>query len=381
MKKSKLLLIFESKKKNYILLTAILSFWLLILLCPFAQTEQKNSYQSLKNKIDSLAKDRYLVGMIVGIILDEEKYVFPYGSKSLEKTDPPDPNTVFEIGSITKVFTTTILADMVVDGIINLDDPVADYLPVDKVKIPSSNGTKITLKHLATHTSGIPSMPDNIADFKSHPDPPASYTLNLMYDFLNRCSLDFPVGSKHQYSNLGVGLLGHVLAQAEEKSYKELLTDRIFRVLGMNNSSLSLKTNQRKNMAIGYDLDKQVKTMWNGKESLQGSGLIKSNLNDLFKFLEVYMERKETSLKEAITLAKIPVQEAYPGSKICLGWYIDEISDSQQVFNHNGATAGYYAFIGFNRSLDFGAILLTNNMFEKSLDRLGFEILRELSHF
>ena len=367
-------------KKKHVLLTAVLTFWLLILSCSCARTGQKIPHQILKEKIDSLAKDRYLVGMIVGVILDGEKYVFPYGSKSLEKTETPDADTVFEIGSTTKVFTATILADMVKDGTVRLDDPVTDYVPADKAKIPSSDNTQITLQHLATHTSGIPSTPDNINDFYSHPDPLASYTLDLMYDFLNRCSLDFPVGTKHQYSNLGVGLLGHVLARAVGKSYEELLTERIFQVLRMNNSSLSLTPDQSKNMAVGYDLEKQAKTMWNGTESLQGSGLIKSSLNDMFKFLEAYMELKDTPLKEAIMLAKNPVQKGYPGSEICLLWYIDETSDSQKVINHNGATAGYYAFIGFHLSCDFGVIVLANNKFEKSLDQLGFDILDELKH-
>ncbi len=365
-------------KKKPILLTAILTLGLLVLSSSCTRTGQKIPRQTLQEKIDALAKGRYLVGMIVGVILDGEKYVFPYGSKSTERTEIPDADTIFEIGSATKVFTATILADMVKDGTVRLDDPVAEYVPADRVKLPFSGSAEITLQHLATHTSGIPSTPDNIDDYKTHPDPLASYTLDLMYDFLNRCSLDFPVGTKHQYSNLGVGLLGHVLARAEGKSYEELLTERIFRVLGMKDSSLSLTPNQRRNMAVGYDLEKQAKTMWNGTESLQGSGLIKSSLNDMFKFLEAYMELKNTPLNEAIILAKTPVQEGYPGTEICLCWYIEETSDSQKVISHNGATAGYYAFIGFNLTCDFGAIILANNKYEKSLDQLGFDILDEL---
>ena len=119
----------------------------------------------------------------------------------------------------------------------------------------------------------------------------------------------------------------------------------------MANSSLSLTEDQKKNTATGYDLEKQARTMWNGLESLQGSGLIKSSLNDMFIFLEANMGLKETPLKEATTLAQNPVQEGYPGSEICLCWYLDELPDGQKIVNHNGATAGYYAFIGINDSI------------------------------
>src|SRR5208283_4407870 len=117
-----------------------------------------------------------------------------------------DGDTVFEIGSITKVFTALLLADMAQRGEVALTDPVSKYLPKG-VKMPGRNGHAIMLQDLATHTSGLPRLPSNMKP-KDFMNPYADYTPELLYQFLSSYELPRDPGSKWEYSNLGAGLLG-----------------------------------------------------------------------------------------------------------------------------------------------------------------------------
>ena len=158
------------------------------------------------------------VGIVVGVIGPEGRRVIAYGQ--LEKSDPRplSGDTVFEIGSMTKVFTSLLLAGMVQRGEVALDDPVAKYLPA-KVKMPERNGRQITLVDLSTHTSGLPRLPTNMKPADPN-NPYADYTVEQLYQFLSRYQLTRDIGSQYEYSNLGGGLLGHVLALRAGMSYK-----------------------------------------------------------------------------------------------------------------------------------------------------------------
>jgi len=160
--------------------------------------------------VDRIDVQRQSVGIVVGVIGPEGRRVIPYGH--LEKGDPRplDGDTVFEIGSMTKVFTSLLLADMVQHGEVALDDSVAKYLPAS-VKMPQRNGRQITLVDLATHTSDLPPLPTNFTP-KDPANPYADYTVEQLYQFLSSYQLTRDIGSQYQYSNLGGGLLGHVLA-------------------------------------------------------------------------------------------------------------------------------------------------------------------------
>jgi serine-type D-Ala-D-Ala carboxypeptidase/endopeptidase len=344
--------------------------------------KDKRNPVSLKSAIDEIVNPRLKVGAIVGVIIGKKRYVFSYGTKKINGSEAPDIDTVFEIGSNTKTFTTIMLADMHLKGKVNLTDGARKYLPGEKVTLPRSNGTEITLLHLATHTSGIPSMPDNIALSRQDAGNPfADYSVSDMYDFLNRCTLEFPVGTKHQYSNTGVGLLGLCLSLAEKMSYNELLHRRLLTPLGMENTSLFLTEKQKANLATGHDGNLKPVSVWTATDCLQGAGFIKSNLKDMFIYLEANMELKKGPLLDAIRLSHRKRGSAPWGEDIGLGWYIAYLPDGQTVINHNGATSGYYAYIGFNKKLGNGVIVLCNNKYSKASDEIGLEILKVLNKY
>jgi len=188
--------------------------------------------------VDRVDAQHQSVGIVVGVIGPEGRRVIAYGH--LEKGDSRalDGNTVFEIGSVTKVFTSLLLADMVQRGEVKLDDPVAKYLPAN-VKMPDRNGKAITLIDLATHTSGLPPLPANFNP-KDPTNPYADYSVDQLYQFLSSYQLTRDIGSQYQYSNLGGGLLGHVLARRAGTDYETLVRSRICDPLGMKDTRITL---------------------------------------------------------------------------------------------------------------------------------------------
>src|SRR5215470_2283012 len=182
--------------------------------------------------VDRIDVRHQSVGIVVGVISPEGRRIVAYGQ--LEKGDPRPLNgdTLFEIGSTTKVFTSLLLADMVQRGEVKLDDPVSKYLPPD-VKVPERNGRAITLVDLATHTSGLPRMPSNFAP-KDPGNPYADYTLDQLYRFLSSYQLTRDIGSQYAYSNMGAALLGNALARGAGTDYEALVRSRICDPLGMS---------------------------------------------------------------------------------------------------------------------------------------------------
>jgi CubicO group peptidase (beta-lactamase class C family) len=229
-----------------------------------------------------------------------------------------DGNTVFEIGSITKTFTTALLADMVQRGEVRLDDPVSKFLPAT-VHVPSRGGKEITLLDLATQSSGLPRLPNNM-----HPanmlNPYADYTVQQLYDFLSHYELTRDIGSQFEYSNLGVGLLGHVLALRAEKSYEALLTERILEPLGMHDTRITLTPEMREHLAPGHAGNGTPVPNWD-LPTLAGAGALKSTANDMAKFLAANLDSTSGRVARALAFAHAPRRDAGSDElKIGLVW-------------------------------------------------------------
>jgi serine-type D-Ala-D-Ala carboxypeptidase/endopeptidase len=201
--------------------------------------------------VDRIDKDHQSVGIVVGIIEPTGRRVVSYGKLAKDDKRSLDGDTVFEIGSVTKVFTSLLLADMVQRGEVALTDPVAKYLPPE-VKVPQRGGRQITLQDLATHTSGLPRMPSNFTP-KDPANPYADYTVEQMYQFLSGYQLTRDIGSQYEYSNLGGGLLGHALARRAGMDYEKLVQSRICEPLGMKSTAITLSPEMKTRMAAGYN--------------------------------------------------------------------------------------------------------------------------------
>jgi CubicO group peptidase (beta-lactamase class C family) len=215
-------------------------------------------------RVDSLIHGRVDEGRATGIVLgllesDGSRRIFAYGDAG-PGARPLGPKSVFEIGSITKVFTGILLAEMSLRGEVSLDDPVQEYLP-DGVTMPARPGQVITLEHLATHRSSLPRLPSNMSP-ADPANPYADYTSQQLYDFLSSYALTRDVGERYEYSNLAVGLLGWVLALRAGADYETLVRERILKPLGMSMSGITLDPEMSAWLVKGHDESGNVVSNW-----------------------------------------------------------------------------------------------------------------------
>lgn len=310
------------------------------------------------------------VGMVTGVIDEKGRQVVASGKVSLDGTQQPDGDTVFEIGSVTKVFTSLILADMIEKDEVKPDDPVSKFLPAT-VKVPSRNGREITLLDLSMQVSGLPRLPDNLKP-ADPANPYADYDASKLYDFLSRYTLTRDPGEKYEYSNLAVGLLGHALALKAGMSYEELLRRRIFDPLGMSGTSITLSEAQKKRLAPGYDGGLKPVKNWDFAV-LAGCGAVRSTVNDMLKFVAANLELTDTPLKFAVRRMRAVTKGiGAPDLEIGMAWHVFTKFDTR-IWWHNGGTYGYRSFVGFNPAKKEGVVLLCNTFMDN--DDLGKHVL------
>ncbi len=315
-------------------------------------------------------KDR--VGIVVGIIEPAGRRVVAVGSFAKDDTRAMDGDTVFEIGSTTKVFTSLLLADMVQHGEVSLTDPVSKYLPAG-VKTPERGGRVITLEDLARHRSGLPRLPSNLSTAADPLNPYASYSAKQLYEFLSSYTLPRDIGAEFEYSNLGVGLLGHVLSLAAGKDYETLVRTRICQPLGMSSTAITLTPEMKSRLAPGHDNRFEPTPNWD-LPTLAGAGALRSTANDMLTFLAAQLGYMSSNLDPAIAATRAKRTPSNPGMEIGLGWLMRSKGDSEIIW-HNGGTGGYRSFAGFDPKARIGVVALSNAFTMAGVDDLGFHLL------
>lgn len=328
-----------------------------------AQTESEIR-QILIDRIGSDADPK--IGITIALV-DENGARF-VNSSAVNKSAS---QAVYEIGSITKVFTTTLLAEMVKRGEVRLNDPIAKYLPAN-VKVPQFEGKLITLEHLAAQTSGLPRMPDNFKPANPQ-NPYVDYTTEMLYDFLSGYELKRAPGEKYEYSNLGVGLLGHVLSLRLKMSLEDAYKKRILEPLGMKNTMMNLSPALKTRLLPGFNSLGKAAANWNLAESLAAAGGLRSTAEDMAAFAAANMNLKKSNLAEIFAAAQEPRAQANsPEMRIGLGWHILSKNGAEVIW-HNGGTGGYRSFIGFDKKRKKGVVILANAALD--LDDIGFYLL------
>ena len=347
------------------------------------------SNQSLQNAINDIAEKYVNVGAMVGIInKQQDELILSYGTKTINSNDPPDENSVFDIGSITKTFTAILAAGEYLSGTIQ-DDTVGHYLPTDKVTMPTKEETQITFINLLTHTSGIPRTPHETgstfplpAGYNSE-NPYAAYTTDEVYDYLtNYCELEFTPGTWWEYSNTSFGLVGHVIGLVDGTSYQTVLQRNIFDVLGMDNSSLFLTSQQQSNLALGHNSNNNIVSFYTANDIFQGCGMIKSNLSDMLKYLEANLGLTDTPLRNAMDVTyQVVLHQGSMGDQ-GLAWWILDLEDGQKIIYSAGGTNGHSSFIGFNQQSLTGVIILLNsNKHDTASIEMGKEIMMAIKKY
>jgi CubicO group peptidase (beta-lactamase class C family) len=295
--------------------------------------------------------DHQSVGLAVGVVDTNGTHVVCHGKLDNGTDAAVDGNTLFEIGSVTKVFTALLLEDMVERGQMHLDDPVQKYLPAS-VHLPVFHGHQITLLHLATHTSGLPRDVSNMTP-TNWCSPEADYSVAQFYDFLSHVKLTRAPGSREEYSNLGVSLLGYVIELKAGTNYETLLKERICRPLGMNSTCVTVPPELAPRLAIGHALPER-RVCPEGFSFRPGAGGIHSSVNDLLKFAAAYAGITPSPLSSLMHNAEA-LHTMEGGARRRLVW-----SGDGSIFDHQGRTFGFNSNFAFDSQKRRAVVILSD---------------------
>src|SRR5918993_2964244 len=361
--------------------------------------------------MDKIDSNQTNAAMVIGLIDPNGTQFYGYGKLSNSSNATVNENTIFNIGSITKVFTTILLADMVNKGLIKLDDPIEKDLP-SHVSVPQFNGHKITVEDLATHTSVLPEFPDNYCTsffdlsksgvqdtvqfrtdlFNCTKD----YTFEQLYQALSNFTLTREPGSKAEYSSFGIDLLGHILTlKSNMSSFDKLVEHNILNVLGMNDTGFALSDALKPRLAVGHFNGQELPTM-NWSKPIDPSGALHSTASDMLKFLSANVGLIKTKLDDAMQeshLIRHYTGQILPnnlqtsdkndniGVYVGLGWFITT-NFGHEIIWHNGATVGgYNAYMAFNPATERGIVILCNtDIANINITTISFSQNDELSY-
>jgi serine-type D-Ala-D-Ala carboxypeptidase/endopeptidase len=316
------------------------------------------SDSDLLNLIRSRVEDGRAAGIVLGVMeADGTTRVVSAGDAG-EGARPLGRDSVFEIGSITKTFTATILADMARQGEVDLDAPAQTYAP-DGFVLPARNGEEITLAQLAEHRSGLPRLPANLVP-ADPANPYADYTPEQLQSFLASYELPRDPGAEFEYSNLGVGLLGLILAHHAGQTYEALVHERVLDPLEMTMTGVTLTLAMRPALAQGHDTTGGAASSWDTATLTAASGL-RSTVTDMLAYLDANVGPPQSNLERAMRDAQRPRAAAgAPSVQIGLGWLIRTTPSGRTIVWHNGITGGYGAVVGFDPARQVGVVLLVN---------------------
>jgi CubicO group peptidase (beta-lactamase class C family) len=366
---------------------------------------------SLEQRFEKTAaafmKFRGVPGFALGVVNGSDTAIRAYGRRE-DGGLPVDGHTFYEIGSITKVFTTILLAEMHLRGEVALDDPVNRFLP-SHARIPGRGGA-VTLRHLATHSSGLPRLPPTMPWSKLFDNNPyADIDSGALYRATAHRGPRRQPGSATVYSNFAMGLLGHVLGLAAGERYERMVQTRLCLPLGLHDTAFTLSEDQRQRLAPGYNGGKIVPN-WDF-DALAAAGGLKSTVADMTRFVQANLRPADTPLAEPLALAQsIHTQRRYritrdsritalvtglallgftewldfdlskparlalfggaalaavyltPSSlaTMGLGWHVSSLKDGTAIRWHNGGTGGYASYLAFAPERGIGIVWLAN---------------------
>ncbi len=320
----------------------------------------------LRQRIDD---DQLGVGIVVGLIDADGKTRFISHGVTVPGGPPVDEHSIFEIGSVTKTFTATLLALAAERGAVRLDDPANKYLP-PALKLPNHAGREITLLDLATQRSGLPNNPENL-----HPADPnnpfADYTDAQLGEFLSKVTLTRDPGSQYEYSNVGFGVLGQALCQAAGSGYEALVRKEISAPLQMPDTTVTLSPAQRTRLAQPFDESLEPTVLWE-LPFPTGAGALRSDAADMLRYVAANLGPTDSPLTKALAATHQPRAAGRGQNQLGLAWQISP-RHGRTITWHNGETGGYYSFVGLDLEARRGVVVLANAA--NGVEDIGFHLL------
>lgn len=335
----------------------------------------------VESEINQITHDyvskRENVALTIGVIQQGHTYIKGFGRFSVNNPNPPNGQTLYEIGSITKVFTGIVLAKLLTDGTVTLDDSICLYLP-EKLVNKLSPLQSITLRHLATHTSGLPRLPANLlTEIKDPTNPYIGYTMQEMYGALAEINLLSEPGQLYEYSNFGMSLLGHLLSLKTSQPYEKLVKEIICQPIGMLNTIIHLTPDPQQHLTLGHSPDGTLTSNWDF-DVMAPAGAFRSTAEDMLRFLEANFLENDSQITTILARSQERYFENSETLSIGLAWHILNLQNRQGVHWHNGGTGGYRSFIGLDKEKQTGVVILSNYG-DDSVDEMAFRILMQLS--
>ena len=287
----------------------------------------------------------------------------------------PDGDTLFQIGSVTKVFTTLALAATVARGDLVLDAPVDGLLP----ELPSpAPQPAITLAHLAAHSSGLPRLPPGVLlrGLRHRSDPYRGFSSDDLVTGYGRARSRARPGRRVRYSNFGVALLGEALARHAGTSWDRLVTEEVTGPLRLRDTVPDVRPDQRDRRATGHSGRRRPVPDWDLAAVAPAGGLW-SSAHDVLTFLRAHLEPEGSQVPGALRLVQQPQFRANRWLQVCLGWMLTPLrSSTRSVLWHNGGTGGFSSFAGFQPQVGVAVVVLSNTA--RSVDRVGMALLTDL---
>lgn len=350
---------YTSLPLKFFFLVALLFSFILV----FGQEKGTNAKENIRNTVDKFPAGTELA---IAIISNGKTEFIGYKKEQNGVTEIENRNSLFEIGSVTKVFTAALLAKEVEKGKLKLNDPISTFLPGLEV----GNG-KITLQQLATHTSGLSRLSLGMLQTTDFLNPYSNYSEQVLLQDLQTALVQQGQTGKSEYSNFGTAVLGYALATFNKTTFEELLTENMLQPLKMSGTYLD-RSQIKAKLVPGLDVSGRNTSGWDMNAANPAGGMI-SSAADLAKFMQEQINARE----KWIQLMQTKQVDLNDRLAIALGWHILK---GDNILWHNGATGGYRSFVAFDPASGRGIVVLSNvsamHPQGNNLEKLGISLLK-----
>jgi CubicO group peptidase (beta-lactamase class C family) len=341
--------------------------------------DKKNLESAIDAEVSKIIKSGLFPGVVVGVYKDGRTYIKGYGTVNKETSQSPDAQTVFQIGSVSKLLTALLLQRLCDEGIVSMDTTLGEILGASMSLSSSVQG--VTLKQLVTHTSGFPRIPQSLLDKATEQagdddlmlDPYSYLGPEYVFDYL-AIAEDKQKPGQFEYSNYGMGLLAHVLEAVTGDDYESMVREKVLLPLGMYHTKITLTPEMKAKLAQGYTAKGLPTRMWTFA-ALGGAGAYSSTADDLTTFIRASVA--ESGL--ASQLLRKMSEPQFKGDA-GIGWmqpsFIDRFVGNRAVVWHNGMVGGYASYLAIDKEAGTGVVVLANQA--SATEMLGMMLIRQV---
>lgn len=327
-----------------------------------------------KSPLQKLIDSHKMRSAIVIFVEDDRVGVIRLGEVSDARRDPPNATTtLFEIGSITKVFTALLVQTLVDEDLLDWDGSISQYL--SDVDFMNDEVANVTLRELATHRSGLPRLASNFTETEEPGDPMDPYAKYGEHDLVSYLESFNPLQltKTYAYSNLGFAILGYIVAETLNMSYPDALNQHILQPLEMSNTSAQDDVSENADVAAGFSNTANM-GLWHFNIHA-GAGAIRSTAMDMYKFIRASFLQSD----EAVHQSMRSIQELQYDSNHALGWITESSAQETTVFLHSGQTGGYASFLAIDPERKRGWVILTTSTESDTITKIGASFYRAVA--